>query len=1143
MLWLLGALLTAAAPAQDAPVDTQPTSQPPATQPAPATQPVPATQPADGVASPDAIRAALQRVAAATDLDDAVKQRITNYLNEALAEFRSREQWQSERARFEALTASAPEQLAAAQAELEKLTADTSAYTVPDGDPLPQLEQRLQQEEAALAAVRRESEAADERVRTRALRRIELPKLQADVEARLQDLLKAMASATPAEPNPLIAGARRDARQVARVALEEQAAALAAEQRAVAAVEELLAVQSELARARRVRQEARVAALSDAVTQKRKAVAEADKQRAETQAAVAAITAPPAVKALADQAVALQARRQQLLAKVEDAEKRRATVDARLPELEPRLREARETVQNFGLTPAIGYLLRKQQRELDDLGKLRRALAATEQEIASAHFEATLLADQRSELVDLDRAVADAMAELTPRPAQHEREWVERNLRERLAAKRDALTDLSRDLSAYLSAQGRLYTAQKRLLEVTDKFSQFIDEHVLWVRSDTPLSGGDFTLAWQAWSFFQNGAEWQRLLGRAESELRRNPVEIGGALLALVLAFLLRARFKAGIRRIGDQLLRERIATYLPTLQVLLMTSLVAAYWPAIMMLVGQWLGGTPDAADFDKALGSSMSRMAYLVAVSEFFRQVCMHNGLGEAHFGWARGTTRQLRRDLGVTLALGVPLLVMARMLVIAGTDAERSSLGRLLFMTAVLFFSYLVHQLLVPRTGTFAMMFAFRRGGLFDRLRYILYAAGVGAMLGIIVLSITGFQYSAYRMGWCIQATVWLLLGLATMHALLLRWLILAHRRLALAEAEQKAAAARATGEEPPAPAGDSTLAVISHQTQRLVRAFGGFVLLLGLWAIWDNVLPALELLRGVPLWTTITLADLLGALVVALVTMAAARNLPGLLEILVLRHLPFDQGVRYAYTTLSRYLIFVIGMVIAFDFLGIEWGSVQWLVAAVTVGLGFGLQEIFANFVSGIIVLFERPVRVGDIITVGDMTGMVTQIRTRATTIQDGDRKELIVPNRELVTGRILNWTLSDQIVRLTIRVGVAYGTDTRRVRNLLLRLAKENPRVVADPEPFAVFDGFGDSTLDFLLAVFVASPVDLLNVKHSLHTAINDTFAEEGINIAYPQRDVHVHIDNGGSLGELGQSLSATTADRAQRRPLQPNAAR
>jgi potassium-dependent mechanosensitive channel len=254
---------------------------------------------------------------------------------------------------------------------------------------------------------------------------------------------------------------------------------------------------------------------------------------------------------------------------------------------------------------------------------------------------------------------------------------------------------------------------------------------------------------------------------------------------------------------------------------------------------------------------------------------------------------------------------------------------------------------------------------------------------------------------------------------------------------------------------------------------------------------------------------SLADLLLMLLIAFLTIALGKNVPGLLEVTLLERLPMDRGARNAVTTLSGYAIMLAGLLMGANAIGLRWHSIQWLAAALTVGLGFGLQEIFANFVSGLILLFERPIRVGDIITLGDVDGTVTKIRIRATTITNWDRKELIVPNKELITGRLLNWTLSDQLNRVVVEVGVAYGSNIAKVRRLMLRIANEHPIVLNDPVPSVTFESFGDSALKFVLRCHLPNLENRLATIHDLHAAIHDRFKREGIEIAFPQLDLHV----------------------------------
>lgn len=356
----------------------------------------------------------------------------------------------------------------------------------------------------------------------------------------------------------------------------------------------------------------------------------------------------------------------------------------------------------------------------------------------------------------------------------------------------------------------------------------------------------------------------------------------------------------------------------------------------------------------------------------------------------------------------------------------------------------------------------------------------------------------------------------------------------------------------------------LGAINVQTRKVVRTLIGFGFILGIWLVWSQMLPALGMLDRLVVWpkfevresvvTTqpieaiigkdwasripppfqdparpfdqsdisqlagpdpaaeagvITVKNVILCLIIAMLIGVVSRNIPGLLEIMVLQKLPLEPSGRYAIVTLTRYGILVIGTILTFGAIGIGWSQVQWLVAAITLGIGFGLQEIVANFISGIIILFEQPIRVGDTVTVGKTSGQVAKIRMRATTIVDWDRKELIIPNKAFITGEVVNWTLSDPVLRLVIPVGIAYGSDTRKAEEILLRVAREDPAVMEDPAPSVVFNEFGDSALNFILRVFLPHISELVRARHELHTKIDQAFREAGIEIAFPQRDIHI----------------------------------
>jgi potassium efflux system protein len=255
--------------------------------------------------------------------------------------------------------------------------------------------------------------------------------------------------------------------------------------------------------------------------------------------------------------------------------------------------------------------------------------------------------------------------------------------------------------------------------------------------------------------------------------------------------------------------------------------------------------------------------------------------------------------------------------------------------------------------------------------------------------------------------------------------------------------------------------------------------------------------------------ISVADVALSILVFAATLIATKNMPGLIELALLQRLPMDRALRFAITTVTRYLIFVVGTLWAMTNLGITWSKVQWLVAGVGVGLGFGLQEIFANFISGLIILFERKMRTGDIVTVGDVSGIVTDIRMRATTIEDWDKKELVVPNKEFITGKLLNWTLTNSMNRVVIPVSIAYGSDVVKARQIILQTALEHPEVLSDPPPSIVFDAFQESGLNLTLRAYLPTLECRLDTINDLHTAIHDALRRGKFEIPFPQREVHI----------------------------------
>lgn len=225
--------------------------------------------------------------------------------------------------------------------------------------------------------------------------------------------------------------------------------------------------------------------------------------------------------------------------------------------------------------------------------------------------------------------------------------------------------------------------------------------------------------------------------------------------------------------------------------------------------------------------------------------------------------------------------------------------------------------------------------------------------------------------------------------------------------------------------------------------------------------------------------------------------------------LLRKFRIQEGIQYTILRISHYIVIVIGAVFALQFVGINLGGLAIIFGFLSVGIGFGLQNITSNFVSGIILLFERPIEIGDRVTVGDTEGDVIAIKMRAATIQTLDNISIIVPNSEFISGKVINWSHGDQKIRISIDVGVSYNSDPDLVQKALMEVALEHPEVLRDPEPGVFFKSFGDSSWDFALRVWIGDPKRHIVIRSEINFAIVHKFREYKIEIPYPQRDLHV----------------------------------
>ena len=482
---------------------------------------------------------------------------------------------------------------------------------------------------------------------------------------------------------------------------------------------------------------------------------------------------------------------------------------------------------------------------------------------------------------------------------------------------------------------------------------------------------------------------------------------------------------------------------------------------------------------------------------------------GIGSVFIDWATGPLSPAARIKGLVpdhvrplrLRLRFFLLTMVLSFVFLGqewlairrVDPDVSGRSAMIFLVAV--------------SLIYVISYLGRIPGLRGRIRLVRYAGALALIVGIFAL-LVGYQNFA---GYLVHGVTRTLLALAVLWILL--WLA------------QVLFDYLAEDESPGAAKLRSSLGV-SRRVSRTGLGFMQLVADLVVWIgfvvfliyVWDESGTTLDrLLEIAVLGGTVgniqlVPVDIIGGILVFAALLVVIGWMKRWIDRRWLQHIVMERGAREALITLFGYAGFIIALLIGLTQAGVDLTGLAVVSAALAVGIGFGMQEIANNFVSGLILLFERPIRAGDFVTVGDVEGFIRSIRIRATEIETLDNQTVLVPNSELVSGRVTNWVLRNTFGRLRVFVGVAYGSDVEKVREILEAVAHDHPEVITDgraPGPRALFMGFGDSSLDFELRVRITRIDRRFSVQSDLNFAIDKAFREAGVTIPFPQRDLHV----------------------------------
>ncbi|MBD3386586.1 mechanosensitive ion channel [candidate division KSB1 bacterium] len=276
---------------------------------------------------------------------------------------------------------------------------------------------------------------------------------------------------------------------------------------------------------------------------------------------------------------------------------------------------------------------------------------------------------------------------------------------------------------------------------------------------------------------------------------------------------------------------------------------------------------------------------------------------------------------------------------------------------------------------------------------------------------------------------------------------------------------------------------------------------------------NILQALKDILYFPLFkikqTDVTLASLIVFTVVVILFVIMSRLFSRMIMSRVLSRMNIDRGTRYTLKRITEYSITTIGVIIAFQFINISLGGLAVIFGLLSVGIGFGLQNVTSNFVAGLILLFEKPIMVGDRIIVGQTEGDVEEINIRSTTVRSLNNISIIVPNSEFISSQVVNWSHGDPKVRLVVDIGVSYNSDLDLVLKTLHEIADENKDVLKSPTPDVIFREFGDSSWNLQLRVWILDPTRHHFIRSDINCAIVRKFRQNNIEIPFPQRDLHV----------------------------------
>jgi potassium efflux system protein len=1093
-------------------------------------------------ATPEMIEKRIRETEAVVDLDETTRNALLDLYRKTSSLISRHRDYQTAMNEFVRARESAPEQARLQRNQIEKLEADITPRVLPETlrlKPLPELEQQLLSEKANLAALSASLTELEQVLESQSQR-------STQARSRLTEAKKSATTIAEQLKSPVPKGELPQLSEARRWALEQGALTLGVEIEMLD--QELLSqpMRIDLLSAQRDRMTLELNRLSDAVegleilvVDRRGSEARTAKEATE-ESQRQAFGKHPLVQALAERNAQLGETLNKLAKSLEQVTIEGNTTSEQAKRIAENFRLARQKLEIAGLGQVLGQVLVEQSRDLPDSAVFRKAGRRHQNMVVDSGLRQILNHQERDHL----RNIADYVENLVTWEPFYKQAELRAELLPLAEARRELLNKAIAADDTYQQALGELDLAQRRLFETVTAYDKFLDERLLWIRSGELPAWDMIKSVPQPLSIFLSKANWLALGDSLVSLSSDSWILIVGLILFGVLLQGSRS-IRSALRDSGKTIGQLRHDRFTNTIKALGWTLLLALRWPLLFVALGLHLLGTVSISgigdiasaaagkgQFVQAVGYAFYRVGLFAFFFEAFYAFCKPYGLTAVHFRWNPENTELLAREIRRLALIFLP----AAFVVIATTAYDSAALSgglsRLCILIVMIALARLLGRTLAPVSGALSDFYATHPASPLTWLRYLWVVLGLALPVVLAGLAIVGYTYTAMQFGERLVNTLWLIVAIILINQFIVRWVLLTERRLAFRAALEKRRlqrAAKQARDEGTATENDTShfeepeidFGMLSDDTTKLINSAMTLVAAVGLWAIWSNVLPAFRILDEVSLWQysvvvegsekqlPVTLNDLILSMLVILIGIVVARRLPALLEIVLLTRLKISSGSRYAITTLTQYAIVATGVVLLFNLLGGRWSEIQWLIAALGVGIGFGLQEIVANFICGLILLFERPIRIGDVVTIGDTDGVVTGIRMRSTTIRNWNQQELLVPNKEFITGRLLNWTLSDPITRIVIPVGIAYGSDVALAIKLVQKAADEHERVLEEPPVLVTFENFGDNSLTIMLRCYIGSMDYRVPTISELNESINSKFEEAGIVIAFPQRDIHL----------------------------------